>query len=148
MAMALTLHSMRQPIMPMQLIPRFSKAPGSSISATRRRTWSFELQLLCSGSGLQCIFSTTRLKIGLANQWFGKYLKYKRHEEVRITCLQQQHFPRSSIDEHDLAQDNIIYTWDVEMREQAIQFKREVHLKKEAAAAVCWGHNKTYIKFG
>ena len=30
-------------------------------------------------------------------EWFGKYMKYKRHEETRINCRLQQHFPLSSV---------------------------------------------------
>ena len=36
-------------------------------------------------------------------------MRYKRHEETRITCLLQQHFPLSIIDGYNLAQEKIIY---------------------------------------
>ena len=32
-----------------------------------------------------------------AEEWFGKYMKYKGHQETRITALLQRHFPLSNI---------------------------------------------------
>ena len=40
-------------------------------------------------------------------EWFGKYKKYKRHEEARF--LLQRLFPLSNIANYNLAQDKIIY---------------------------------------
>ena len=44
-----------------------------------------------------------------AEEWFGKYMKYKRHEETTIASLLQRHFPLSNIARYNLAQDRIIY---------------------------------------
>jgi len=72
-----------------------------------------------------------------AEEWFGKYMKYKRHEETRITSLLQRHFPLSNIAGYKLAQDKIIYLWDVQRREQRIgaEKERKKQLAKEAALA-------------
>ena len=72
-----------------------------------------------------------------AEEWFGKYMKYKRHEETRITSLLQRHFPLSNIAGYNLAQDKIIYLWDVQRREQRIgaEKERKKQLAKEAALA-------------
>ena len=48
-----------------------------------------------------------------AEEWFSKYMKYKGHQETRITALLQRHFPLSNIAGYNLAQDKIIYVWDV-----------------------------------
>ena len=72
-----------------------------------------------------------------AEEWCQKYLKYKAQEEARITCLLQRHFPLSNISGYDLAQDKIIYLWDVQRRERASQVEKErkKQLAKEASAA-------------
>ena len=46
-----------------------------------------------------------------AEERFGKFMKYKRHEETRITRLLQRHFPMSKMAGYNLAQDKIIYLW-------------------------------------
>ena len=70
-----------------------------------------------------------------AEEWFGKYMKYKGHQETRITALLQRHFPLSNIAGYNLAQDKIIYVWDVQRRERAIKAEKErkKQLTKEAA---------------
>ena len=67
----------------------------------------------------------------------GKYMKYKRHEETRITSLLQRHFPLSNIAGYNLARDKIKILWDVQRREQRIEAEkeREKQLAKEAALA-------------
>ena len=72
-----------------------------------------------------------------AEEWFGKYMRYKRHEETRITCLLQRHFPLSNIAGYDLAQDKIIYLWDVQRRKRTIEAEKEKKRQqvKEAALA-------------
>ena len=60
-----------------------------------------------------------------AKEWFGKYMKYKRHEETRITSLLQRHFPLSNIAGYNLAQDKIINLWDVQRSEQRIEAEKE-----------------------
>ena len=64
-------------------------------------------------------------------------MKYKRHEETRITSLLQRHFPLSNIAGYNLAQDKIIYLWDVQRREQTIEAEkvRKKQLAKEAVLA-------------
>ena len=70
-----------------------------------------------------------------AEEWFSKYMKYKGHQETRITALLQRHFPLSNIAGYNLAQDKIIYVWDVQRRERAIKAEKErkKQLTKEAA---------------
>ena len=70
-------------------------------------------------------------------EWFGKYVKYKGHEETRITCLLQRHFPLSNIAGLDLAQDKIIHLWDVQRRRRTIEAEKEKKRQqvKEAALA-------------
>ena len=72
-----------------------------------------------------------------AEEWFGKYIKYKRHEETRITCLLQLHFVLSNIAGYYLAQDKIIYLWDVQRRTRTIEAEKEKKRQqvKEAALA-------------
>ena len=38
-----------------------------------------------------------------AEEWFIKYMKYKEHQERRITALLQSHFPPSNIAGYNLA---------------------------------------------
>ena len=75
-------------------------------------------------------------------EWFGKYMKYKRHEEFRITCLLLRHFPLSNIAGYDLAQDKIIYLWDVQgVRGRLKQRKKEnkrQQVKVAALASNAW----------
>ena len=73
----------------------------------------------------------------------GKYMKYKGHQEARITALLQRHFPLSNIAGYNLAQDKIIYVWDVQKRERAIKAEKERknQLAKEAALATCASSN-------
>ena len=54
-------------------------------------------------------------------EWFGKYMTYKRHEEARIMCLLLRHFPFSNMAGHDLAQDKIIYLWDIQSTKWATE---------------------------
>ena len=70
-------------------------------------------------------------------EWFSKYMKYKRHEETRITCLLQLHFVLSNIAGYYLAQDKIIYLWDVQRRTRTIEAEKEKKRQqvKEAALA-------------
>ena len=67
-----------------------------------------------------------------AEEWFSKYMKCKGHQETRN---RQRHFPLSNIDGYNLAQDKIIYIWDVQRRERAIKAEKErkKQLTKEAA---------------
>ena len=51
----------------------------------------------------------------------GKYMKYRGHQETRITALLQRHLSLSIIVGYNLAQDKIIYVWDVQMRKWAIE---------------------------
>ena len=65
-------------------------------------------------------------------EWFSKYMKYKRHEETRITCLlhlHSRHFPLSNIAGSDL--------WDVQRRKRTIEAEKEKKRQqvKEAALA-------------
>ena len=62
-------------------------------------------------------------------------MKYKRHEESRIISLLQLHFPLPNIAGYNLAQDKIIYLWDIQRREQTIEAEKErkKQLEKEAA---------------
>ena len=64
-------------------------------------------------------------------------MKYKRHEETRITCLLHWHFPLSNIAGYNLAQDNIIYFGDFRRRKRTIEAEkdRKNQLAKEAALA-------------
>ena len=64
-----------------------------------------------------------------------QYMKYKGHQHTRITALLQRHFPLSNIAGYNLAQDKIIYVWDVQRRERAIKAEKErkKQLTKEAA---------------
>ena len=41
--------------------------------------------------------------------WFGKYMKYKRHKENRISYLLLRHFPFSSFTAYNLAKDKIVF---------------------------------------
>ena len=71
-----------------------------------------------------------------AEEWFQKCLKYKAQGETRATCLLQRHFRLSNIAGYDLAQDKIIYLWDVQRRERANQVEkgRKKQLVQAAAA--------------
>ena len=64
-----------------------------------------------------------------------QYMKYNRHEEPRITCLLQRHFPMSYIAGYDLTLDKIIYLWDIQRRKRVIETNKEKKklLAKEAA---------------
>ena len=56
-----------------------------------------------------------------AEEWSNKYMKYKGHQETRrITAILQRHFPLFNIAGYNLAQDKIIYVWDVQRRERAL----------------------------
>ena len=70
-----------------------------------------------------------------AEEWFSKCIKYKGHKETRIASLLQRHFPLSTIAGYNLAQDKIIYVWDVQRRECAVnaEQERKKQLTKEAA---------------
>ena len=70
-----------------------------------------------------------------AEEWFGKYMKYKRHEETRFTLLLQRHFPLSKFAGYDLAQDKLIYLWDFQRRERTIEAEKEK--KRQQAQRAC-----------
>ena len=92
---------------------------------------------------LRCKVSWLREIVHLYNdeveEWFCKYMKYKGHQETRITAILQRHFPLSNIAGYNLAQDKIIYVWDVQRRERAIKDEKErkKQLTKEAALPSC-----------
>ena len=70
-----------------------------------------------------------------------KYMKSKRHEETRITCLLQRHFPQPNLNfaGYDLAQNKIMYLWDLQRckTRKTIEAENEKkrQLAKEAALA-------------
>ena len=68
-----------------------------------------------------------------------KYMKSKRHEETRITHLLQcqWHFPLPNIAGYDLAQNKIMYLWDLQRFQKTIEAENEKkrQLAKEAALA-------------
>ena len=105
--------------------PCISKAPRL---CTRRRMRSSCAKR--ADSGTLCIITTTRQK-----EWFGKYMKYKRHEETRFTLLLQRHFPLSKFAGYDLAQDKLIYLWDFQRRERTIEAEKEK--KRQQAQRAC-----------
>ena len=61
---------------------------------------------------------------------------WKNHDPLPAAVL-QRHFPLSNIAGYNLAQDKIIYLWDVQRREQTIEAEkvRKKQLAKEAALA-------------
>ena len=72
-------------------------------------------------------------------EWFFKYIKYKRHKETRITCQLLLHFPLSNMGGYNLAQDKIIYLWDIQSTKWATEAdkleREENELVREAALA-------------
>ena len=52
-------------------------------------------------------------------------MKYKRHQEARITALLQWHFLLSNIAGYSLAKGDSIYFWDIQERERAIKAEKE-----------------------
>ena len=68
-----------------------------------------------------------------------KYMTYKRHKEARIMCLLLRHFPFSNMAGYDLAQDKIIYLWDIQSTKWATEAdkleREENELVREAALA-------------
>ena len=68
---------------------------------------------LHEGENIELMRKVNRLQLHLILRgrrvyfmYFSKYMKYKRHEETRITCLLQQHFPLSNIAGYNLDGDN------------------------------------------
>ena len=47
------------------------------------------------------------------------------HLDQWIICLLQRHFPLSNIADYDLAQDKIIYLWDVQRHKRTIEAEKE-----------------------
>ena len=72
-------------------------------------------------------------------------MKYKRHQETRITALLQRHFPLSNIAGNYLAQDKIIYVCEVWRHEQAVKAEKErkKQLANKAALAL---HTNSSLK--
>ena len=79
-----------------------------------------------------------------AEEWFGMYTKYKRHEETRITCLLQRHFPLTNIAGYYLAQDKIIYLWDVQRRKRTIDAEKEKKRQQVKEAVLAWNTHHSF----
>ena len=117
-------HVSRVPPLPTVLVAGGEEKRRARCNSTRRRCWrrstlrlsergcpsgSFHISFyqrgaspLHEGENAEHLRKVSRLRDiahhynDEAEEWFGKYMKYKRHEETRISCLLQRHFPLST----------------------------------------------------